>query len=55
MQLRAVAVFALLFFFASTVLINQVIGVHDFRFILVASGFGAVYLMVGWLWTESDC
>ena len=51
----AAALFALVFFFASPVLINQVFGVHDFRFLLIASGLGAGYFVLGWLWTESDC
>ena len=50
-----VAVFALVFFLASPVLINQVFGIHDFRFLLIASGLGAGYFVLGWLWTESDC
>ena len=50
-----VAVFALIFFFASLVLINSVIGVYDFQFLLFASGLGAEYFVLGWLWTEHDC
>ena len=50
-----VAVFALLLFLASPVVINQMIGVHDFKFLLFASGLGAAYFLVGWLWTESYC
>ena len=50
-----VAVFALIFFFASLVLVNSIIGVHDFQFLLFASGLGAEYFVLGWLWTEHDC
>jgi len=38
-----VAVFALIFFFASLVLINQMIGVNDFQFLLFASGLGRIF------------
>ena len=50
-----VAVFALLLFLASPVVISQMSGVYDFQFLLFASGLGAGYFVVGWLWTESDC
>lgn len=50
-----VTVFALLFFLASPVVINQIIGVYDFQFLLFASGLGAAYFVVGWLLTETDC
>ena len=49
MPLRTVAVFALVIFLASPVLINQVIGTYDFQFLLTASGFGATYFALGWL------
>lgn len=54
-QLRAAAVFALVFFLTSLVLINSVIGVYDFQFLLIVSGLGAAYFALGWLWTERDC
>jgi len=47
-----VAVFALIFFFTSIVSIDSVIGINDFQFLLFASGLGAEYFVLGWLWTE---
>ena len=49
-----VAVFALIFFHASILLINSVIGISDFQFLLFASGLGAEYFVLGWLWTEDN-
>ncbi len=53
--LRAAAVFALVFFLASPLLINQVMGVYDFQFLLIVSGLGAAYFALGWMWTEGNC
>jgi len=47
-----VAVFALIFFVTSIVSIDSVIGINDFQFLLFASGLGAEYFVLGWLWTE---
>lgn len=47
-----VAVFALIFFFTSIVSVDLVIGINDFQFLLFASGLGAEYFVLGWLWTE---
>ena len=49
-----VAVFALIFFHASSLLINSVIGINDFQFLLFASGLGAEYFVLGWLFTENN-
>jgi len=51
---NTVAMFALIFFFASLVLIDSMIGINDFQFLLFASGLGAEYFVLGWLWTEDN-
>jgi hypothetical protein len=51
---NTVAMFALIFFFASPVLIDSMIGINDFQFLLFASGLGAEYFVLGWLWTEDN-